>query len=176
MCLCRSLGPIWPQYKVEHLFYFSEHSLRIIEKNLQVESLTLTHLRKTLPLGYFLTIGSHFCPLGTQKLSRHVRKIVPSFFLKILSVCVWENGIGVFKSKSHLRCLIMNLTLKRRVGYYIRGGTYFSDKVFSCSSWEIFLIRITNLHKKKYLFHKTPWGNKPYHCVSSSLRPKKMVA
>jgi len=72
------LGRFWPQYKVEHLFYFSEAGVAELAARSGLETLLLRGLRKTLPLDYFLAVGSNFGPALTRPLSRAARRLVPA--------------------------------------------------------------------------------------------------
>lgn len=78
----RFLGRFWPQYKLEHLFYFSERSLKYFESQVNFKRLGCYALRKRLPLDYLLTVGSHFGPPLTQKATSVVRRVLPTILTK----------------------------------------------------------------------------------------------
>ena len=60
-------GRLWPQYKVEHLFYFSRLAVERIERHTGLNRVKLSPLRKSLPLQYLLNVGTHFGPTPTRK-------------------------------------------------------------------------------------------------------------
>ena len=76
----RLFGVLWPQYKVEHLFYFSRASLvsMAAEVGLRIDVLS-THVKR-LPVGYLLNVGSAFGPQLFQRASRRLASALgPSF-------------------------------------------------------------------------------------------------
>ncbi len=75
----KCLGPLWPQYKMEHLFYFSRKSIEAIAKlnNSYLES--LRPLTKELPVDYLLSVGSNFGPKPLQKTMGLATQICPNF-------------------------------------------------------------------------------------------------
>lgn len=74
----RLLGRLWPQYKPEHLFYFSRGAVARLAEAAGLDTVRLAPLVKTLPLGYFLAVGSGFGPEPVRKASRLVRAATPS--------------------------------------------------------------------------------------------------
>lgn len=72
------LGKLWPHYKIEHLWYPTKESIGVIEQGLGLERVFLVPNKKTLSVGYFLTILSGFGPSTIQKLGRILRKITPA--------------------------------------------------------------------------------------------------
>ena len=72
------LGRFWPQYKVEHLFYFSPAAILCIEDACGLRRLGLRPLTKRLPLEYFLGVGSEFGPDPVRWLSRAARSLTPT--------------------------------------------------------------------------------------------------
>jgi hypothetical protein len=77
------MGKLWPQYKVEHLNYFSRHSVEILSGLVNVETVTLEPLKKYLPLDYMLAVGSNFGPARVQQLTRSARSSTPEFLRKM---------------------------------------------------------------------------------------------
>lgn len=73
---------LWPQYKIEHLWYFSRTSVEKIAAELGLEIITLKSLTKKLPPDYLLTVGSHFGPDFVQFLSRLIIRILPKTIKK----------------------------------------------------------------------------------------------
>jgi SAM-dependent methyltransferase len=74
----RALGRWWPQYKVEHLFYFSRRAVAALAGAAGVDTLRLERLDKRLPLAYLLQVGSHFGPPALRRASRLVRPCLPA--------------------------------------------------------------------------------------------------
>lgn len=74
-----TLKNLWPQYKVEHLFYFSDQSMSVLEKQTHLKRVQLQPLKKELALGYLLNVGSHFGPTVMQKTVRLGSELVPPF-------------------------------------------------------------------------------------------------
>ena len=66
------LNAFWPQYKVEHLFYFSQSSVQWLARELNLKTIELSALTKTLPLDYLYSIGSRFGPLSVQNCCRWI--------------------------------------------------------------------------------------------------------
>lgn len=79
--LRKTLGRFWPQYKVEHLFYFSKESVAILGDGAALSTKNLAPLSKVLPVDYLLAVGSEFGPKELRKSSAFFRKLVP-FSLK----------------------------------------------------------------------------------------------
>ena len=76
------LRRFWPQYKVEHLSYFTEKAVLNIEQRSGLSRKQLTRLTKSLPLKYLMKVGSNFGPKKTQKITRFVERAIPSVILK----------------------------------------------------------------------------------------------
>jgi len=73
----RLQGPLWPQYKPEHLFYFSRGAVLRMGAAVGLETTILRPLVKTLPVGYFLSVGSGFGPPAIRRMTSLVRSAVP---------------------------------------------------------------------------------------------------
>lgn len=71
------MGGLWPQYKLEHLFYFTPKSIQSIERKLQLKTDELFPLEKTLPIEFLIQVGSNFGPLGMQKITRLLGEVLP---------------------------------------------------------------------------------------------------
>jgi 2-polyprenyl-3-methyl-5-hydroxy-6-metoxy-1,4-benzoquinol methylase len=71
------LNVFWPQYKVEHLFYFSQSSVQWLARELNLKTIELSALTKTLPLDYLYAIGSRFGPLSVQNCCRWTHQHLP---------------------------------------------------------------------------------------------------
>jgi SAM-dependent methyltransferase len=71
------MGKFWPQYKLEHLFYFSNASFRKIGTMLGLNISKISPLSKTLPLSYLLSVGSNFGPSLFMNSVTYLSKIVP---------------------------------------------------------------------------------------------------
>lgn len=79
----RILGRLWPQYKVEHLFYFSPAAVSRLEEAGQLRRLALRPLHKKLSLAYFLAVGAAFGPTLTRRASRIARWILPPALVRL---------------------------------------------------------------------------------------------
>lgn len=77
-----SLGSLWPQYKVEHLFYFSKKSVEVLTDRLQMQTIELSPLKKKFPIGYVVSVGSHFGPKAVQSLTSAAGRLIPPPILK----------------------------------------------------------------------------------------------
>ena len=75
---CASEQRFWPQYKVEHLFYFSPGAVSRLEKAGELQRVALCLLRKRLPLDYLLSVACEFGPEPTWRFFRVARRIIPS--------------------------------------------------------------------------------------------------
>jgi hypothetical protein len=73
----RLLGPLWPQYKLEHLHYFSERGIAQMAARVGLATRRLDPLTKRLPVAYALDVASAFGPALTQRLARVVRAVTP---------------------------------------------------------------------------------------------------
>lgn len=76
------LKNIWPQYKVEHLNYFTEASISYMAQH---SGLKLKHnkvLYKTLSLEYLLNVGKGFGPNSFKKMSQMTSDLIPGFMKK----------------------------------------------------------------------------------------------
>lgn len=76
-------GKLWPQYKVEHINYVTRKTLQYFEKNFNLELITKRQLFKTLKLAYILQVGSEFGPEMFKKITRLVKKLIPTFIQNI---------------------------------------------------------------------------------------------
>ena len=95
------LGPFWPQYKTEHLFYYSRDSIRELANAARLETRVLkTHIKR-LPLGYLMSVASSFGPKAMQRLSRAISLVVPATLQQVnvtasfsewLWVSEWRNA------------------------------------------------------------------------------------
>jgi hypothetical protein len=79
----RILGRIWPQYKLEHLYYFSSGSIEHLAQASGLQTVRLQFLTKTLSIDYLLAIASGFGPEPFRKLSVRLREMLPGFIGKI---------------------------------------------------------------------------------------------
>lgn len=73
----RWMGSLWPQYKLEHLYYFTPGAIESVEKRLHLKTHKLHSLEKTLPVEYLIQVGSHFGPAATQSITRGLSALVP---------------------------------------------------------------------------------------------------
>ena len=71
------LGKIWPQYKVEHLNYFTDKSIHNLSQAAGLKLVKDEVLVKTLSLDYLLNVGKGFGPDVFKKLSSTVASITP---------------------------------------------------------------------------------------------------
>lgn len=78
------LNVFWQQYKVEHLFYFSQSSVKWLARELNLETIKLSALTKTLPLDYLSAIGSRFGPLSVQHVCRWFHQHLPQRIKQIV--------------------------------------------------------------------------------------------
>jgi 2-polyprenyl-3-methyl-5-hydroxy-6-metoxy-1,4-benzoquinol methylase len=62
----RCMGPLWIQYKVEHLHYFSKDSVQYLGRAAGLETTHLASLKKRLPIEYFFAVGTQFGPKALQ--------------------------------------------------------------------------------------------------------------
>lgn len=72
------LGRLWFQYKVEHLFYFSDRAVTRLEEAGGMQRVALREVFKKLPMDYFLSVGAEFGPKFTTSCCRLVQRIIPS--------------------------------------------------------------------------------------------------
>ena len=75
--LKRIMGKFWPQYKLEHLFYFSTASFSSIGSVLGLRIKTMTPVRKALPLSYLISVGSNFGPRIFSRSIIALSKVLP---------------------------------------------------------------------------------------------------
>ncbi|MFP5385354.1 MAG: class I SAM-dependent methyltransferase [Bacteriovoracia bacterium] len=68
---------VWPQYKVEHLNYFTDKSIHIMADKSGLKLVKNEVLVKTLSLDYLLNVGRGFGPDAFKKLSAGVANITP---------------------------------------------------------------------------------------------------
>lgn len=71
------LGAHWPQYKVEHLNYFTDKSLREMGRLSGLRLVKNEVLFKNLSLDYLLNVGKGFGPGSFQKVSSLISEITP---------------------------------------------------------------------------------------------------
>jgi hypothetical protein len=74
---------MWPQYKPEHLFYFSRGAVAEMARQANLSTVVLESLSKSLPVGYFLSVGSNFGPAPVRSLSKLVRAMTPSILRRV---------------------------------------------------------------------------------------------
>jgi len=93
------LGRLWPQYKVEHLFYFSEGSIPFLAAKAGLRTLQLLPLQKELPLAYLTNVGSNFGPAPVRWVSEAARR----FFPRALAQRTMALGLGewLWVAQSH---------------------------------------------------------------------------
>ncbi len=77
--LHRLTGRMWPQYKLEHLYYFSTESLRMMGSRLQLKTCEISLLQKKLPISYLLSVGNNFGPRSFSCLVKFIAMLTPSF-------------------------------------------------------------------------------------------------
>lgn len=73
----RLFGSFWPQYKNEHLFYFSRQAVEKLCADAGLTIRTLSPHEKELSLSYLLAVGSGFGPSPLKKTFGAIRSIVP---------------------------------------------------------------------------------------------------
>lgn len=76
----RICGSFWPHYKLEHLFYFSPDSIRVIAESSELSTCLLRPLKKNLPMEYFLQVASEFGPKVTRTIARFSKRVSPNSF------------------------------------------------------------------------------------------------
>lgn len=76
-CSRRLLGPFWPHYNAEHLYYFSREGVAALGRRCGLRTRRLEPLPKRLPLGYILDVACYFGPPATRRLARLLRRLVP---------------------------------------------------------------------------------------------------
>lgn len=74
----RALGRLWPQYKVEHLVYFSDEAVSRLEAATGLRRVALRPLTKKFPLDYWLAAGSGFGPPPLRQIAAVVRRALPT--------------------------------------------------------------------------------------------------
>lgn len=74
----RWMGRAWPQYKAEHLWYFSRRAVDFLAARAGLRTHRLDPLVKRLPLEYFLAVGSHFGPPAWCRMVRLARRFCPA--------------------------------------------------------------------------------------------------
>jgi 2-polyprenyl-3-methyl-5-hydroxy-6-metoxy-1,4-benzoquinol methylase len=75
----RCMGPLWIQYKVEHLHYFSKNSVAALARNAGLETTKLAPLKKRLPIEYFFAVGTQFGPKPLQILISWISALTPGW-------------------------------------------------------------------------------------------------
>lgn len=73
----KAFNVFWPQYKLEHLFYFSRNSVERVARESGLRTVRLEPLAKRLPVEYLLAIGSGFGPASVQWVSRAMSRMAP---------------------------------------------------------------------------------------------------
>jgi len=73
----RLLGSLWPQYKLEHLHYFSKRGVDALARVSGLTSRTIAPLTKRLPVDYVLSVGTNTGPRPIRAMSRAVRALTP---------------------------------------------------------------------------------------------------
>lgn len=87
----RWLGSLWPQYKDEHLFYFSRQSVERLCAAADLSIVSLTPHVKRLSIGYLLAVGSGFGPLPLKWFFRFLKLLTPGFIqAKMISLRLGE--------------------------------------------------------------------------------------
>jgi hypothetical protein len=79
----RLLGRLWPQYKVEHLFYPSRAGTEALCRRAGLELVSLDVHRKRLSLGYLVSVGAGFGPAPLRALFRLASSILPRAVLQV---------------------------------------------------------------------------------------------
>lgn len=70
-------GRLWPQYKLEHIFYFSKDSFYRMGERLGLKVLEVSPFSKKLPVSYLLSVGAHFGPHAFSLITGWVARILP---------------------------------------------------------------------------------------------------
>lgn len=70
-------GRLWPQYKLEHIFYYSRDSFYRMGERLGLEVLEVSPLSKKLPVSYLLSVGAHFGPRAFSLLTGWAARVLP---------------------------------------------------------------------------------------------------
>lgn len=73
------LGRLWPQYKTEHLFYFSRASVERLCSEAGLDVLELKPAQKYLSIAYLLGVGRNFGPELTRPLFSLLSRALPRF-------------------------------------------------------------------------------------------------
>lgn len=73
----KALGALWPQYKTEHLFYFSESAVRQMCFEAGLDILELKPARKYLSIAYLLGVARNFGPQLTRPVFSILSRILP---------------------------------------------------------------------------------------------------
>ncbi|MDP2688748.1 MAG: class I SAM-dependent methyltransferase [Deltaproteobacteria bacterium] len=75
--LHRLAGRLWPQYKLEHLFYCSKEAFVRMGGRLGLTVREVSPLSKKLPISYLLSVGYHFGPRAFSKITACVTRLMP---------------------------------------------------------------------------------------------------
>ena len=75
----RMLGRLWPQYKIEHLHYFSRQSLEVMTAAAGLTVARLEPHTKRLPLGYLRDVGQSFGPPLVQRVVGMLGSALPAW-------------------------------------------------------------------------------------------------
>lgn len=77
------LGFIWPQYKVEHLNYFTSKSIHVLGEKTDLKVQLNEVLTKKLSLDYLLNVGKGFGPESFQKMSSLMHRMTSNRIKKM---------------------------------------------------------------------------------------------
>jgi SAM-dependent methyltransferase len=91
------LGRLWPQYKVEHLNYFTDGSIGEIARKTQMKISKNDILMKKLSLNYLLNVGKAFGPANFKKATAVINSITPQKIKKLDVSFGFGEKLVVFK-------------------------------------------------------------------------------
>lgn len=77
------MGNLWPQYKVEHLNYFTDASIVEMADKTKLKLKKNEVLFKKLSIDYLLNVGKGFGPLTFKNISSKVESVTPSKIKKM---------------------------------------------------------------------------------------------
>lgn len=72
------LGNFWPQFKVEHLHYFTNKSIEEMASKSSLHLIKNEVLVKKLSAGYLMNVGKGFGPPAFKSVTKAVDKVIPS--------------------------------------------------------------------------------------------------
>lgn len=78
----RLMGPLWMQWRVEHLHYLSRNGVGALARTAGLETVRLVPHRKRLPLDYLLSIGGGFGPPLLRRAVSVAAKGIPECLLE----------------------------------------------------------------------------------------------